>query len=867
MKSIASYPNEIPALTSVPSWAYLNIEETNDIWDLPRAQGLVGAPESTGSPIPRSTATESTTTATEAQNTFSSGVPTPTTTASQRSSGVNAGAIAGGVVGGVAFLAIVAVIGFWYSLRRKQRNEETEVNVFESHLPTSSATPYNTAVASGSVMQETPGHRSQQGSIVSLNTYSPPITDRTNSSSYFMSPTSPATSAAYTTFDPAPNIYVMWRQFGSRTVKGQHGQPGPCELAAKKDEACSRGGDLRPFLSNDLHIPPQSHLGNDTFSWCRCSPIAYSLAVACAKCQSKEAPKWDTWTTGCKKPLDIRLHPAVGNLLKIPVEAFADISRIGHTPLSGIFCGHGQGSSASSASSTSSPSSLTTSAPHHSSTDISVSSTLTSSPTLSTDTFSSANISSTDATSISATTSLNATTTSTLLSSTPSTSVTIFTSITTASGSQTSTNETSTLTSSTPTGELELASGSISHVITTLSPAVGPSSRSRTSTTDNAPTSSSQQIKPPSQNRVPTTSRPPTASGVAPTATVTTPPQSDADGALDVSPTHSSKSSARQQVVVVVSSSSATWWTVTSSSTNTIAPSSAPKTSTSSFSRSHIPTLSPTPSQPNNGPSVTTIGHASPTSLDRTSTPTLTPSSSSTVLQSTDDTIKTQWKIAGSVLGVVFAGSIIAAVVLLFRFKRRRRQFAPSAQYARMYNSSGGGGGGGYGSLEGGGLLGGRGGTAELKSPREMMVVQKDLDREHLLGGRGGTPLASQVDLAGEPKALKGGGEGSLKGGPVGEAFTTSRNVTAASLPPRLSIPDSYYNPDSEPCSPAAESSINMYLSPTSTGDEHHTDSNHSSSSPPSAGSSIHRRRHSSIFGGALRPLPLPSVPETSSRA
>ncbi|KDQ33451.1 hypothetical protein PLEOSDRAFT_1099415 [Pleurotus ostreatus PC15] len=663
-------------------------------------------------------------------------------------------------------------------------------------------------------------------------------------------------------FPRAPNIYVMWRQFGSRTVKGQHGQhgqPGPCELAAKKDEACSRGGDLRPFLSNDLHIPPQSHLGNDTFSWCRCSPIAYSLAVACARCQSKEAPKWDTWTTGCKKPLDIRLHPAVGNLLKIPVEAFADVSRIGHTPLSGIFCGHGQGSSASSASSTSSSSSLTTSAPHHSSTDISVSSTLTSSPTLSTDTFSSANISSTDATSISATTSLNATTTSTLLSSTPSASATIFTSIPKASGSQMSTNETSTSTSSTSTGELEPVSGSISHGITTLSPEVVPSSRSRTSTAHNAPTSS--------QNRGPTGSRTPTTSSVAPTATVTTPPQSDADGALAVSPTHSSKSSARQQVVVVVSSSSATWWTVTSSSTNTIAPSSAPKTSTSSFSRSHIPTSSPTPSQPNNGPSIPTIGHASPTSLDRTSTPTPTPSSSSTVLQSTDDTIKTQWKIAGSVLGVVFAGSIIAAVVLLFRFRRRRRQFAPSAQYARMYMYNSSGEGGGYGSLEGGGLPGGRGGTAELKSPREMMVVQKDLDRERLLGGRGGTPLASQVDLAGEHKAVKGGGEGSLKGGPVGEAFTTSRNVTAASLPPRLSIPDSYYNPDSEPCSPAAESSINMYLSPTSTGDEHHTDSNHSSSSPPSAGSSIHRRRHSSIFGGALRPLPLPSVPETSSRA
>ncbi|KAL4266115.1 hypothetical protein AB1N83_000522 [Pleurotus pulmonarius] len=632
----------------------------------------------------------------------------------------------------------------------------------------------------------------------------------------------------------------MWRQFGSRTIKGQQG---PCELAAKKDEACSRGDDLRPFLSNDLHIPPQLHLGNDTSSWCHCSPIAYSLAVACARCQSKEAPKWDSWTAGCKKPLDIRLHPAVGNLLKFPVEALADISGIGHNPLSGIFCGHGQGSSASSTSSTSSSSLLTTSPPHHSATDTPGSSTPTSSPTLSTNTFSSANISSTDGTSISATSSLNGTTSSTLLPSTWSTSVTISTNTTTASGTQMSMNKTSGSTSSTLTRTLEPVSGS-----TSRSMLLRPSSRSRTSTANNAPTSVSQQIEPPSQHKVPPESRPPTPSRVVTTATVTTPPQTEVNGALGVSSTHTSRSSARQQIVAVVSSSS----------------SSAHKASISSLSRSsHVPTLSPTPSQPKNGPFAPETGRSSSTSLDRTST--ATPSSSSTVLQSTDGTIKTQWMIAGSVLGVVFAGSIIAAVVLLFRFKRRRRQYAPSAQYARMHNSSGGG----YGSLEsgGGGLAGGRGGMAEVNSPRAIMVIgQKDMDREHLLSGRAGTPQASQVDLAGETSALKGS-EGGLRGGPVGEAFTTSRNVTAASLPPRLSIPDSYYNPDSEPCSPAAESSINMYLSPTSTADDHHTDSNHSSSSPPSAGSSIHRRRHSSIFGAVLRPLPLPSVPETSSRA
>ncbi|KAF4603793.1 hypothetical protein EYR38_004209 [Pleurotus pulmonarius] len=449
--TLPSYPNEIPTLTSVPSWAYLNIEAiispSSNAFDAnvlfkgdQRHMGFTTGSRSCGS-----TATEATTTATEAQNTFSSGVAIPTTSTSQRSSGVNAGAIAGGVVGGVAFLAIVAVICYWYSLRRKRRNDETEVNMVEPHFPPNPTTPYNTAMASGSVMRETPGHRSQQGSITSLNTYSPPITDRTYSSNYFSSPTSPATSAAYTTFDPAPNIYVMWRQFGSRTIKGQQG---PCELAAKKDEACSRGDDLRPFLSNDLHIPPQLHLGNDTSSWC----------------QSKEAPKWDSWTAGCKKPLDIRLHPAVGNLLKFPVEALADIS----------------------------------------------------------------------------------------------------------------------------------------------------------------------QIEPPSQHKVPPESRPPTPSRVVTTATVTTPPQTEVNGALGVSSTHTSRSSARQQIVAVVSSSS----------------SSAHKASISSLSRSsHVPTLSPTPSQPKNGPFAPETGRSSSTSLDRTST--ATPSSSSTVLQSTDGTIKTQWMIAG----------------------------------------------------------------------------------------------------------------------------------------------------------------------------------------------------------------------------
>ncbi|KAF4576715.1 hypothetical protein EYR36_000689 [Pleurotus pulmonarius] len=456
--TLPSYPNEIPTLTSVPSWAYLNIEAIISPSSNPFDANVLFKGDqrhmgfTTGSRSCGSTATEATTTATEAQNTFSSGVAIPTTSTSQRSSGVNAGAIAGGVVGGVAFLAIVAVICYWYSLRRKRRNDETEVNMVEPHFPPNPTTPYNTAMASGSVMRETPGHRSQQGSITSLNTYSPPITDRTYSSNYFSSPTSPATSAAYTTFDPyasrsivdlwtvmdqiaafvylsmytvrpsaccpisniagcnanflsrnlriaptvnekvslnilgemssvfgsatraapffalcrphgppwkafvdfirwsifseaaqvfdemghvwpngtlsprAPNIYVMWRQFGSRTVKGQQG---PCELAAKKDEACSRGDDLRPFLSNDLHIPPQLHLSNDTSSANLRKRRSMSHSIdRDSRIVSLTSLRWDSWTAGCKKPLDIRLHPAVGNLLKFPVEALADISQI-----------------------------------------------------------------------------------------------------------------------------------------------------------------------------------------------------------------------------------------------------------------------------------------------------------------------------------------------------------------------------------------------------------------------------------------------------------------------------------------------------------------------------------------------------------
>jgi len=100
------YPNPIPADTSVPHWAYLNVTVNND-FQVAVASSAVG-PESTAPP------------------TATAGGASTSTSKSSHSSGTNAGAIAGGVVGGVVGLALISALSFFlYKRNNSQRIAQT----------------------------------------------------------------------------------------------------------------------------------------------------------------------------------------------------------------------------------------------------------------------------------------------------------------------------------------------------------------------------------------------------------------------------------------------------------------------------------------------------------------------------------------------------------------------------------------------------------------------------------------------------------------------------------------------------------------------------------------------------------------------
>lgn len=106
------YPNPIPAGTSVPHWAYLNLTGTNGTWDALAAQNAGDSPEATPSPI--STIQPSQTAQAPAASTSSS---------SPSKSPSHSGAIAGGVVGGIVGASLLVGVIFWYLRRRRSRAE------------------------------------------------------------------------------------------------------------------------------------------------------------------------------------------------------------------------------------------------------------------------------------------------------------------------------------------------------------------------------------------------------------------------------------------------------------------------------------------------------------------------------------------------------------------------------------------------------------------------------------------------------------------------------------------------------------------------------------------------------------------------
>lgn len=108
------FPQDIPAGTSVPGWAFDNVTATGT-FDPQAALAETNLPESTATRV------QSTQTSVSGVSTSSSGHATSSAAPAAKKSSSNAGAIAGGVVGGVVGLALIALIAFLCIKRSKNR--------------------------------------------------------------------------------------------------------------------------------------------------------------------------------------------------------------------------------------------------------------------------------------------------------------------------------------------------------------------------------------------------------------------------------------------------------------------------------------------------------------------------------------------------------------------------------------------------------------------------------------------------------------------------------------------------------------------------------------------------------------------------
>ncbi|KAI0751428.1 hypothetical protein C8Q80DRAFT_1119204 [Daedaleopsis nitida] len=123
---IQKYPEDIPADTAVPAWAYLDITQVNT-FDPAAAQALAnqGAPESTATVTPSSTATSNTATPTSSDS--SQGAPKSgngdTSGGSKKS--ISIGPIVGGVVGGVVALIAIGLAVFFFLRHRRSKAKHT----------------------------------------------------------------------------------------------------------------------------------------------------------------------------------------------------------------------------------------------------------------------------------------------------------------------------------------------------------------------------------------------------------------------------------------------------------------------------------------------------------------------------------------------------------------------------------------------------------------------------------------------------------------------------------------------------------------------------------------------------------------------
>ncbi|KAF8643898.1 hypothetical protein AX16_008914 [Volvariella volvacea WC 439] len=175
------FPSPIPQGVAVPHYAYINVT-VDDIFNPQEAQASA-IPSLESSAAPRPTG------------------PSPTDSSGSGSS--NAGPIAGGVVGGVVGLALIAAFVYWLLRRRKQRqNQVPSQPVFKEPAPSGFPSPPPTSqlTSSSPLYSPTPAA-------------GPKYYDPSDPSTF---PTSPATSAVYTTVPPDNQQHLLQPNYSGR---------------------------------------------------------------------------------------------------------------------------------------------------------------------------------------------------------------------------------------------------------------------------------------------------------------------------------------------------------------------------------------------------------------------------------------------------------------------------------------------------------------------------------------------------------------------------------------------------------------------------------------------------------------------------
>jgi len=203
---VGSYPYPLPAGTSVPTWAYMNVTATGNIFNITAAHIIANAdtPDASGaSPV-------------IATSILASVIPSPTHSQTTKSAS-NTGPIAGGVVGGVVLIALIAA-GVFFLCRRSRKSEQRgltgpsgETAQYVGTAPVTTASAYGNGLHSPhSMVKEDPMRHYGPPSPSTFPPTPPPQGDTLkiyNPSDPSTFPTAPGSpTSQYTGGYPAPTV-------------------------------------------------------------------------------------------------------------------------------------------------------------------------------------------------------------------------------------------------------------------------------------------------------------------------------------------------------------------------------------------------------------------------------------------------------------------------------------------------------------------------------------------------------------------------------------------------------------------------------------------------------------------------------------